>query len=277
MMTPQDVANCTFAKATIGGYNMASVDDFLDKLTEDYSVLYQENAALKAKLKLLADKVAEYREIEDTMKSTLLTAQKTADSLVAEAEKKRDSIINEASGGAKERVAQIKELLAAQEQRLVDKRAQVDAAIEAEDQRLAEGQKQLRAFIQSVEAVCRQELKLLSQLPELPAAPPPPPKAAAPAVEAEDKDKAIDQVIAAFSDGEKESRSAADADSAIAVLSTKSKVTDLPPLPDPAEDPFEEDDLPGTDPFAGNFMEDDQDTKVVKLDDLQFGRNYKKL
>ena len=32
MMTPQEVANCTFAKATLGGYNMASVDDFLDKL-----------------------------------------------------------------------------------------------------------------------------------------------------------------------------------------------------------------------------------------------------
>ena len=29
MMTPQEVANCTFAKATLGGYNMASVDDFL--------------------------------------------------------------------------------------------------------------------------------------------------------------------------------------------------------------------------------------------------------
>ena len=37
MMTPQEVANCTFAKSMMGGYNMASVDDFLDKLTEDYS------------------------------------------------------------------------------------------------------------------------------------------------------------------------------------------------------------------------------------------------
>ena len=48
MMTPQEVANCTFAKAVMGGYNMASVDDFLDKLTEDYAALYKENAALKS-------------------------------------------------------------------------------------------------------------------------------------------------------------------------------------------------------------------------------------
>ena len=65
MMTPQEVANCTFAKSMVGGYNMASVDDFLDKLTEDYAALYKENAALKAKLKITVDKMAEYRESEE--------------------------------------------------------------------------------------------------------------------------------------------------------------------------------------------------------------------
>ena len=79
MMTPQEVANCTFAKAAIGGYHMTSVDEFLDRLTEDYSALYKENAALKAKLKVMVDKMAEYREVEDAMRSTLLTAQKMAD------------------------------------------------------------------------------------------------------------------------------------------------------------------------------------------------------
>ena len=90
MMTPQEAANCTFAKSMVGGYNMASVDDFLDKLTEDYAALYKENAALKAKLKVLADKTEEYREIEDAMRSTLLTAQRMATSIVSEAEAKRE-------------------------------------------------------------------------------------------------------------------------------------------------------------------------------------------
>lgn len=34
MMTPQEVASHAFAKATLGGYNMAMVDEFLDLLTE---------------------------------------------------------------------------------------------------------------------------------------------------------------------------------------------------------------------------------------------------
>ena len=76
MMTPQEVANCTFAKSVMGGYNMASVDDFLDKLTEDYSALFKENAALKGKLKKTVDEVNKYRESEGTICSTLLAAQK---------------------------------------------------------------------------------------------------------------------------------------------------------------------------------------------------------
>ena len=47
MLTPQEVSNHAFAKAVMGGYNMAMVDEFLDELTDDYTSLYKENAALK--------------------------------------------------------------------------------------------------------------------------------------------------------------------------------------------------------------------------------------
>ena len=63
MMTPQEVAASTFPKATLGGYNMAAVDVFLDKLTDDYTELYKENAALKSKIKVLADSVS----VEDSL------------------------------------------------------------------------------------------------------------------------------------------------------------------------------------------------------------------
>lgn len=85
MLTPQEVSNHAFAKAVMGGYNMAMVDEFLDELTDDYTSLYKENAALKAKMKVLVDKVEEYRSTEDAMRAALLTAQKMADSMVAEA------------------------------------------------------------------------------------------------------------------------------------------------------------------------------------------------
>ena len=57
MLTPQEVSERAFPKASFGGYNMAQVDEFLDVLTEDYSALYSENAVLKSKMKVLVEKV----------------------------------------------------------------------------------------------------------------------------------------------------------------------------------------------------------------------------
>ena len=78
MLTPQEVSGRAFSKAAFGGYNMAMVDEFLDEVTDDYTALYKENAALKAKLKVLVDKVEEYRATEDSMRAALLTAQRMA-------------------------------------------------------------------------------------------------------------------------------------------------------------------------------------------------------
>ena len=59
MYTPQEVSEKTFPKSTglTSGYNMTAVDEFLDGLTEDYTALYKDNTTLKAKLKMLADKM----------------------------------------------------------------------------------------------------------------------------------------------------------------------------------------------------------------------------
>ena len=79
MLTPQEVSERVFPKASFGGYNMAQVDEFLDLLTEDYSTLYSENAVLKSKMKVLVDKVEEYRSTENAMRKALMTAQRMAE------------------------------------------------------------------------------------------------------------------------------------------------------------------------------------------------------
>ena len=96
MLTPQEVSNRAFPKAMVGGYNMAMVDEFLDELTDDYTALYKENAALKAKLKVLVDKVEEYRATEESMRAALLTAQKMANTIVEDAEKQKAEMLDAA-------------------------------------------------------------------------------------------------------------------------------------------------------------------------------------
>ena len=89
MLTPQEVSEHAFAKASFGGYNMAMVDEFLDLLTEDYTTLYKENATLKAKMKVLVDKLEEYRSTEEAMRKALLTAQRIADAVLSRCGKAR--------------------------------------------------------------------------------------------------------------------------------------------------------------------------------------------
>ena len=100
MFTPQEVSEKVFPKASFGsgGYSMSSVDEFLDALTEDYSTLFKENVTLKAKLKVLAEKVEEYRSTEDAMRQTLLTAQKMASQMVQEAEKEKADLLGPVLG-----------------------------------------------------------------------------------------------------------------------------------------------------------------------------------
>jgi len=118
MLTPQEVAEHAFAKASFGGYNMTMVDEFLDQVTADYTALFKENATLKAKMKVLADKVEEYRSTEDAMRKTLLTAQKMADQLVVDAEAEKATIVSEAQKAAEEQMAQIRRQVSDEELRL---------------------------------------------------------------------------------------------------------------------------------------------------------------
>ena len=60
MLTPQQIQDISFEKALFGGYDMDSVDDILEPLTEDYVTLYKENSVLKSKMRILVEKLEEY-------------------------------------------------------------------------------------------------------------------------------------------------------------------------------------------------------------------------
>ena len=116
MMTPQEAEARVFTKASFGGYNIQQVDNFLDTLIEDYGALYQENVTLKSKMKLLVDKVEEYRSTEDAMRKALHSAQQMANELVQEGEAKKAAVIEAAVGEAKQQSDAVRAQLAQEEQ-----------------------------------------------------------------------------------------------------------------------------------------------------------------
>lgn len=72
MLTPQQIQDISFEKALFGGYDMDSVDDILEPLTEDYVTLYKENSVLKSKMRILVEKLEEYRKQEATMQNAMV-------------------------------------------------------------------------------------------------------------------------------------------------------------------------------------------------------------
>lgn len=126
MITPLDIENKKFSKQMMNGYSVEEVDDFLDDLTEDYSRNYKEATELKARVEELTESLEHYKTIEETLQSTLLMAQSTAEDVKSVAQQQADQIINEAKGIARKRASDIDNEIVAKKKELEDVKKQFD-------------------------------------------------------------------------------------------------------------------------------------------------------
>lgn len=146
MLTPKEVSERAFAKTVMGGYNMAMVDEFLDELTKDYTSVYTENIALKAKLKVLIDKLKEYRETEDSMRAAMLSAQRIADTMVKEAEDKKRVILDSAEAEARRRTNAL------------------DKVAEETQKKIGELRREGAVFANDVRELCKRQMELMDEM-----------------------------------------------------------------------------------------------------------------
>ena len=170
MMTPQEAEARVFTKASFGGYNIQQVDTFLDTLIEDFGSLYQENITLKSKMKLLVDKVEEYRSTEDAMRKALHSAQQMADELVQEGEAKKAAAIEAAVTEAQAQSDALRAQLIQQEQA---EQARLDALRESvanEEARLEAARTATTAYVAKLKELYTQELTYIGSLSSLTAA-----------------------------------------------------------------------------------------------------------
>lgn len=162
MLTPQQVQEISFERAVFGGYAMDSVDDFLEPLTEDYIALYKENSVLKSKMRILVEKLEEYRKQENSMQSAILAAQRTCEQMTAETEKKCAQLLREAEEAAQKKAENVDELIGEEKDRL-------DAARAATAQFIDGMENRLTRQLELLEELRKQELP--KREPEAPAEP----------------------------------------------------------------------------------------------------------
>lgn len=171
MLTPETIASRRFDKQ-VGGYKQDEVEMFLQQVAGEYAKLLSEKEDLEEKIEVLAEKVEQYREDEDSLRSALIGAQKLGDSVIRESKSKAEYILREAQ-------AQADQIL-----------ENAQKSIEKEQMALIKMQKEVTKFKNRLLTLYRQHLEMISALPEYddeparePAAEPkqPQPEAAKPA------------------------------------------------------------------------------------------------
>lgn len=131
MITAQDIREKTFEKSRIGGYDMASVDNFLEEIADDITAAQKENSVLKSKMKVLVDKIEEYRANEEALNMAVISAQKLAVQIEADARTRAAAMIADAEKQVKLAVGGIQEQTAFEEKRLETAKAATAKFIDA--------------------------------------------------------------------------------------------------------------------------------------------------
>ena len=85
MLTPEQIYEKSFQTTGRGSYKADDVDSFMNEVSSSYEKVYSDNNELLKKINILAKKIEEYREEEDSLRTALLNAQKLADKIVSDA------------------------------------------------------------------------------------------------------------------------------------------------------------------------------------------------
>ena len=96
MLTIDEIREVSFRRAGKNGYNAADVDVFIDDVTDTVEQLIAEKNDCMRKMDILANKIEQYREDEETVRNALLTSQKLSDTKIREAQDKADYLIKSA-------------------------------------------------------------------------------------------------------------------------------------------------------------------------------------
>ena len=147
MLNPNDIAGKKFDKSMGRGYKADEVDGYLVQLSNEVGALFAEKSELEQKLVVLAEKLEEYKQDEESLRSALVGAQKLGDSVVRDAKAKAASIIEEANARAN---------------RIVENSKQ---AVENQKNGFLRMQREVATFKSKLQLLYKQHLELISSIP----------------------------------------------------------------------------------------------------------------
>ncbi|MFN2557738.1 MAG: DivIVA domain-containing protein [Nitriliruptorales bacterium] len=94
-LTPDDIVNYPL-KQSVRGYSVRQVDDLLDRIADEFERVHHELTDTRQRLAQAEARAEALSEAESTLKRTLVTAQRAAEQIMAEAHESAATVIEQA-------------------------------------------------------------------------------------------------------------------------------------------------------------------------------------
>jgi cell division initiation protein len=99
-ITPVEVHHVTF-KRGLFGYRRKPVHELLEEIEESFESVWRERAEFADRIEHLESELARHRDLETLLRTTLVSAEKSAHEMKAQAKKESDLIVEEAHAEAR--------------------------------------------------------------------------------------------------------------------------------------------------------------------------------
>lgn len=100
-VSPVEIRHVTLPRA-LAGYRRGAVDRLLEEIRLSYEDVWRERADAHEEIDRLETELARYRELEVLLRNALVSAERSADELRAQARREADVIVEEARVKARE-------------------------------------------------------------------------------------------------------------------------------------------------------------------------------
>ena len=96
MFNANEIRQITFEKV-VRGYRPEDVESFMEKIADEFEALAAEKQEIEGQLYILAERIEQYKTEEESIKTTLINAQKLGESIIAESRQKAEAILKDAN------------------------------------------------------------------------------------------------------------------------------------------------------------------------------------
>ena len=126
-ITPVELHHIELKRGRFGGYRRGPVDELLEEIAGSFEETWRERAEFADRIEQLQSELARHRELETLLRTTLVSAERSAHEQRAQAKKEADLVLEEAHAEARE----VTRAAMAERERLLGDARKIRALLEA--------------------------------------------------------------------------------------------------------------------------------------------------